>query len=181
MMLEDRLLVFRLRQGDGEILRSIYQKYKDDILSVAASLLNDPDEANDILGYVFASFAKNLKNFRLYGSLKNYLITCVVNQARNRVHSEMYKVLGMDSPGPMSLQSQPPKQSLSNSRDSQVLADALAKLALPQREVIVMHLQGRMKFSEIADFQNISANTAQGRYRYGLDKLLSILNSEVIE
>jgi DNA-directed RNA polymerase specialized sigma24 family protein len=36
-----------------------------------------------------------------------------------------------------------------------------------------------MKFRAIAKSQNVSINTVQSRYRYGLDKLRSLLNSEV--
>jgi len=38
-----------------------------------------------------------------------------------------------------------------------------------------------MKFREIAEMQHISINTTLGRYRYGLDKLGSILNRQVAE
>ncbi|MHC4692661.1 MAG: sigma factor-like helix-turn-helix DNA-binding protein, partial [Planctomycetota bacterium] len=48
-----------------------------------------------------------------------------------------------------------------------------------QREVIILHLQGGMMFSHIARLQGISVNTIRSRYRYGLDKLRSLLNSEV--
>jgi DNA-directed RNA polymerase specialized sigma24 family protein len=36
-----------------------------------------------------------------------------------------------------------------------------------------------MKFREIARLHGISVNTIQGRYRYGLNKLRSILDGEV--
>jgi DNA-directed RNA polymerase specialized sigma24 family protein len=55
----------------------------------------------------------------------------------------------------------------------------LIKVPFEQREVIVLHLYGEMKFREIATLQAVSLKTIQSRYRYGLDKLRSILNSEV--
>jgi DNA-directed RNA polymerase specialized sigma24 family protein len=48
-----------------------------------------------------------------------------------------------------------------------------------EREVIVLHLQGGLKFGEIAQSQNVSVNTVQSRYRYGLNKMRSILDGEV--
>lgn len=41
-------------------------------------------------------------------------------------------------------------------------------------------LQGRLPFREIAKLKEISINTAQSRYRYGLHKLRSTLNGELI-
>ena len=59
------------------------------------------------------------------------------------------------------------------------MGEAMAQLPDEQREVIVLHLQSKLRFREIARLQGISVNTAQSRYRYGLDKLRSSLNSEV--
>jgi RNA polymerase sigma factor (sigma-70 family) len=52
---------------------------------------------------------------------------------------------------------------------------ALAKLPDEQHEAVVLHLYGEMKFKEIADLLHISINTAQSRYRYGIDKLKTLL------
>ncbi len=42
-----------------------------------------------------------------------------------------------------------------------------------------MHLQVAMTFKEIAVSQNVSINTVQSRYRYGLQKLRSLLDGKV--
>ena len=56
--------------------------------------------------------------------------------------------------------------------------DALSQLTFEQREAVSLHAQTGMKFKAIAKLQNVSINTVQSRYRYGLDKLRSILDSE---
>ncbi|MHC4243111.1 MAG: sigma factor-like helix-turn-helix DNA-binding protein [Planctomycetota bacterium] len=48
-----------------------------------------------------------------------------------------------------------------------------------QREAVMLHLKGEMKFREIAKLQGVSISTIHGRYRYGLDKLRLMLNSEL--
>ena len=55
----------------------------------------------------------------------------------------------------------------------------MAQIPYEQREVIILHLRTGMKFQQIAKLQDISINTVKGRYRYGLDKLRTILNGEV--
>jgi RNA polymerase sigma-70 factor, ECF subfamily len=47
----------------------------------------------------------------------------------------------------------------------------LADLPAAQREVIVLKIWNDMTFEAIASLLGISANTAAGRYRYGLQKL----------
>ena len=63
--------------------------------------------------------------------------------------------------------------------ESVKINNALIQVPFEQREVVVLHLYGDMKFREIAKLQATSIKTIQSRYRYGLDKLRSVLNSEV--
>jgi hypothetical protein len=37
-MLEDKLLILKFNRGNREALRSIYEKYKDDLVTLAAAL-----------------------------------------------------------------------------------------------------------------------------------------------
>ncbi len=180
-MLEDKMLIFRLKRGDEQALRQIYEKYKDTLLTVAASMLRDTSEAEDVLHDVFVSFTKGIREFHLYGSLKNYLISCLVNRARDIHRKKMYQVVGLDSTGPIRSDSDGPTEAVIDDEESQLLTEALAQLPAQQREVIILHLQGGMKFREIAEMQEVSINTVQGRYRYGLDKLRSILDGEPVE
>ena len=57
--------------------------------------------------------------------------------------------------------------------------DVLGRLPYEQREIIVLHLHQEMRFREIAEALGVSINTVQSRYRYGPEKLRSILNSTV--
>lgn len=51
----------------------------------------------------------------------------------------------------------------------------LVRLPVEQREVIVLKLWHGRTFEEIARLQDVAANTAAGRYRYGLQKLRACL------
>ena len=77
--MEDKLLVLRCRRGSREALTRIYEKYKADLLLLAMGLLNDKTAAEDVVHDVFLSFVRHLDEFRLTGSLKGYLLTCVAN------------------------------------------------------------------------------------------------------
>jgi DNA-directed RNA polymerase specialized sigma24 family protein len=42
-----------------------------------------------------------------------------------------------------------------------------------------LRMQGQMRFGTIAKSLGISVNTAKGRYRYGMNKLRSVLNGKI--
>jgi len=82
-MLEDRLLITRLKHGSKEALCRIYEKYESDLLTLAGNLLSDTAAAEDVVQDVFISFVQSAETFRLRSSLKGYLVTCVANRSRD--------------------------------------------------------------------------------------------------
>jgi len=178
-MLDERLVVWKLKRGDGESLRQIYVRYKDQLLLIGTFLLNDAGTAEEILHDVFVSLGKNAGQFHLYGSLKNYLIGCVLEEVRGKFREKMYKVVGLDSTGPMLSGPEGGQERLMESEESEVVAEALAEVGEQQRNAIILHLLGWMSFSEIGRMQNVSASTVEGRYHYGLDALRKALDAKM--
>jgi RNA polymerase sigma-70 factor (ECF subfamily) len=159
-MVEDRLLIWKFKLGSQEALQRIYEKYKNDLLKLAIALVNDTNTAEDIVQDVFVSFAQSAARIRLAGNLKTYLATCVANRTRNAVRDrQRHETSGLD--------------------DSDGMIRAMAQVPYEQREVIGLYMQGGMTFRQIAKMQNASINTIQGRYRYGMDKLRSLLNGKI--
>ena len=177
-MLEDERLIWELKQGNKEALRQIYVKYKDNMLTIAVSLLHDAYTAEDVLHDVFVSFAASVGRLELRVSLRNYLISSVVNRVRDKFRKKKHRMVEFDRVGQISSDLDGPEQSAVFTEELQLLSDALFQLPLEQRETIVMHLNGGMKFKEIAGMQHIPISTVQGRYRYGLNKLRTILSGE---
>ncbi len=179
-MIEDRVLVWRFNRGDPAALCRIYEKYRDGLLKVAAALLNDRSGVEDVLHDVFVAFAQTTGRFRLQGSLKGYLAICVANRARDVNRTRLrHAAGGVDHAEVHRPDDAEPEREASRRELAVKLAAALAELSEEQREVIVLHLQGKLPFREIARRREISINTALSRYRYGLEKLRSVLNGEL--
>ncbi len=179
-MLEDRLLLWKFKHGSRDAFRAIYEKYAGDMLTLAGNLLDDKVAAEDIVQDVFIKLVESLETFRLTGSLKSYLATCVANRSRDCIRKRIRRRNTMANQAEKS-----PAETNStiylaiNSEQLQKLSNALSELPYEQREVIALHIHGNLRFRQIAELQNVSTKTVQSRYRYGLDKLRSTLNGEV--
>ncbi|HUT30778.1 MAG TPA: sigma-70 family RNA polymerase sigma factor [Sedimentisphaerales bacterium] len=178
-MLEDRLLVRRCKQGRGDAMCRIYEKYKGYLLTLARALLGDRAAAEDVVHDVFVSFAGSVQTFTLTGSLRGYLSTCVRNLVRDRIRARRHEAENLDSAVSIASASGNPQQQAIETEEITRLRAAMSQLPYEQREAVVLRLKGAMKFREIARLQNVSVGAVQARYRYGLDKLRSMLNSEV--
>jgi len=182
VQVEDRVLVWRLNRGDAAALSRVYKKYREDLLRLAGSMLSDQAAAEDIVQDVFVRFAGLARTFRLTGSLKGYLATCVANAARNQiVASRRREAVGLDEARGLTSDGALPEAWAIYSEQFTQVGRAMTELPVEQREVVTLHLYGGLPFREIATWQKTSIKTVQSRYRYALDKLRSLLNGEVDE
>jgi len=176
-MLEDSRLLELVNNGDKDGLNQIYAKYKNELLTIARSLLPDIHTAEDCLHNVIVKFVSSNSSSHIH-NLRSYLIKSVVNQAKDQLKKTKkqsdcrVETLDYDS------NSIAPSMRMIEIEESNKVFEALAKLPNEQREVIVMHIHGEMKFKEIADFQCVSTNTVQSRYAYGIEKLRTFLGKE---
>jgi RNA polymerase sigma-70 factor (ECF subfamily) len=178
-MLEDKLLVLKCRHGSREAMCRIYEKYKDYLLTLAKGLLNNQEAAEDVVHDVFVSFARSARQFQLTGSLKGYLSTCASNRVRDKIRARTRQAEALESANPATLDSDNPEQHVIEAEELMRLRKAISQIPYEQREAVMLHLKGDMKFREIAKHQGVPISTIHGRYRYGLDKLRSMLNSEL--
>lgn len=177
--MEDQWLKLRFKAGSQEALRRIYEKYRDRLLTVAMALLNDRHGAEDVVQDVFVAFAQSRGRFELHGRLKSYLTVCVANRAKDRLRSRKRRPDSLDAAAPLESGFKGPADRMIATEHARLIGGALAQLPFEQREVVALRLNGAMTFREIARDLDISIGTAKGRYRYGLDKLRSILNGRL--
>ena len=178
-MLEDKLLLLKFKRGSPDALRRIYEKYKDDLLALAIALSNDRAAAEDALHDVFVSFAQYAEKLRLRTSLKSYLSSCIANRIRNLKRAKSQQAVQLNHVEDLSEDCDKPDRLAMSAELCRRIEQAMVQLPYDQREVIILHLQSGMRFGAIAESQNVSINTIQSRYRYGLDKLRLLLNVEV--
>lgn len=176
---EDELLKWKFRRGSPEALARIYEKHLDSMLTLAMGLLNDRAAAEDVVHDVFVSFARLGPGFRLRGRLSGYLATSVVNRVRDYRRRSRRQVQASGRESRPARESVEPDDVASFTEQAARLNEAVAQLPDEQREVVLLRLKADMRFRDIAKLQQVSINTVQGRYRYGLDRLRSMLNGEV--
>jgi RNA polymerase sigma-70 factor, ECF subfamily len=179
-MVEDRILLWKFKRGSADALQRVYEKYKNDLLKLAVSLVGDVHTAEDAVQDVFVSFALSSRKISLAGDLKKYLVTCVANRVRNRRRDgQRHEAIGLDGADAILSDFKRPEQWAVLNEELQSLSTAMAQIPYEQREVVMLYMEGDLTFRQIAAIQNASINTVQGRYRYGITKLRSLLNGEI--
>ncbi|MCK4886848.1 MAG: sigma-70 family RNA polymerase sigma factor [Planctomycetes bacterium] len=178
--MEDRRLIYKLNRGSRDALCRIYEKYRDDLVRIAAGLLNNVGTAEDVVQDVFLMLVHSADKYKIRKNLKGYLTTCVANKARNLNRGKCpQNSVSLDDVEPATSNCEAPDQCMICDEDFQQVYKAMAQLPYEQKEAVILHIQAKMKFREIAKLQTTSTKTTLSRYNYGLNKLRSMLNSEV--
>lgn len=183
-MLDDKRLIRRFNQGDKSALREIYGQYKHELVSLGTVLLNDKETAEDIVHDVFVKLVERQLTLRISDNLKRYLITSVVNGVRQKFRNQKKQqhrdhVIQSDQNCIQEKTHEPVTVTLTVEKKQRI---ALALMSVPyeQREVILLRHFSDLTFRSIAQLQNSSINTVQGRYRYGIVKLRHLLNGDLL-
>lgn len=178
-MLRETVLTWELRRGHPDALGLIYQRYLDDLLTLAMAMVNDSTLAEDIVHDVFMALVKRQADFQLEGNLKGYLITCVMNRVRDAFRVGKRRQDKLQHWQSDQKDHPPADARIMGTERAYLLNRALAQLPREQRETVVLHIKAGMRLTEIAGLQEVSVNTVRGRYRYGLKKLRSLLGNQV--
>jgi len=178
-MLEDKILAWRFKKGSRAALRRIYEKYYDYLLTVATALVHDVNAAEDIVHDSFLKLSESAHLLDPRRSLKWYLVVCVSNRARDALRGRRHEGVDWDESLSLPSASRGPASAAIRNEEMQLVSNALERLPYEQREVVVLRTRGRMTFKAIAESRQVSIKTVQSRYRYGLEKLKTLLNGQV--
>jgi RNA polymerase sigma-70 factor (ECF subfamily) len=178
-MLAEFKLVLKLRRGDTDALRQAYLDYKDAMFTVARALLNDPDAAQQVLHDAFVSLAAEAPHLGPHRSLRNCLAEQIVNRSAQILEKKMYKVVEVPRTAAAITEAAQPGSAMTAEQHTAAVIDALTQVPLPQREAVTLYHHGCLTLRDVAAVQHVSLNTAETRYRYGIEKLRQVLDRQM--
>lgn len=177
--LEDGKLIRRVQQGDREAYRLLVEKYYDDVFRYCFYKTGQEQPAYDCAQDTFLHLTKYMMMYTERGKFKAYLFSI----ARNACHDYFRR---QQNGGGISFEQAEEyvqamgscDAALGNVELKDLLRQALNRLPMMQREVVVLHYLHDFKLREIARMTGVSLPTAKSRLRQGMQKLRSILEAD---
>jgi RNA polymerase sigma-70 factor (ECF subfamily) len=191
-LLNDNELVQLYIDGNEESLSVLLMRHKRKIFSSIMVVVKNKALAEDIFQDTFFKVIQTLKRGQ-YNEEGKFL-PWVIRIARNLIIDHFRRIKKMP-PVPVYVNEEGEEISVFNTlhcEDENKNIDETIKfkksiraiineLPADQREVVIMRTYYDMSFKEIADFTNVSINTALGRMRYGLLNLKKIIEEKKLE
>lgn len=165
-------LARRIQEGALDALEELYRATSSDLLRLATRMSRDPAEAADTVHDVFVGLPAALQHYEERGQfgawLRRVTARTVIQRARARTRSE-------ERDGRYAAD----RPETSAASDGTVSAeDALARLPLSLRSVVVLKELEGMSHGEIAKTLGISATASRLRLWRGLEQLRHLLGED---
>ena len=179
-LLDDVELIQRVGAGDRGCFEEFYNRHSALIYSTAYKVLNNADDAEDVLQDVmFMVWEKSPMYEVSRGKPLNWAITMTRNKAIDRLRSVQRRLRLKEDAGremqPLATSGSRPESALDLGEKSQIVRSAVMKLNREQREVIEMAYFGGLTQLEISERLQTPLGTVKARIRRGMQRLRKIV------
>lgn len=167
------------REGDSLAIERLVQTYQKDVYRLALSILDDPDEADDVTQEVFLAALRSLDSFRGDASLKTWLFSITINVSRSRyqrnnsrarLQQMLQSVFRSDQP-------RPEAEAIQHEADS-ALWHAVHALDEKHRIPVILRYYHDLPVNEIAEMLGIPVGTVHSRLNHARRRLHAWLKDE---
>lgn len=189
----DYALVDRFKSGDQSAFSELYERNKDKVFRVAFKVLNNKDDAMDIVQDTFVTAHRALHKFEQRAAVSTWLCQIAVHRAidttrKRRLRSSEsteYKMASAESKlaRGKSAPREPhdPVAAATGAEFESRVQDALAELSDKHRTVFMLYSLKGQSYKDIAEELDISIGTVMSRLFYARKKLQTLLADYVGE
>jgi len=180
----DEELIRAARAGSEDAFRELVERYKRRAFSVAVGIVEDPDDAMDVVQEAFVKAYYKLPEFRFGSNFYTWFYRLLVNQAIDRwrrqarspaVPLEEGRLTEGDSPPEAAVYPRTPEETAGDRELGEALSRAIAALPEYHRAVIVLREVDGLAYEEIAEVLGCSIGTVMSRLHYARAKLRKAL------
>jgi RNA polymerase sigma-70 factor (ECF subfamily) len=153
-------LLARVRSGDDEAFRLIFDRYARPVISFIYDMVGQRDLAEELTQETFVRAYKGIQSLRDDTKLSTWLFGIAKNVARESLRTRWRtdSKVEMEDDGVMQLSDKEllPDDQLINKELNSVIQDALAKLDEDKREVFTLKVFQQRSYEEIAEITGFS-------------------------
>jgi RNA polymerase sigma factor (sigma-70 family) len=165
-------IIEKCRQGDREAYYQLYKLYSRSMYNVGYRIVNNEEEAQDVLQEAFISAFRSLDHYRGDATFGSWLKRIVVNKAINVIKRRKTERLPDDDKFDVA-----EEESVAEEFQFTVqqVREAIEKLPDGYRSVLSLYLLEGYDHAEIAEILGISESTSKSQFNRSKKKLREIL------
>lgn len=179
---QDEALVARAKEGDLTALEELFNRYRNQVFSLAYRMTGSPSDAEDLCQEIFLQVMRKVGSFEGRSSFSTWLYRVAMNRSRDYLRRKKR------SPEMLSQEGDPPEQHDQNAGTSgglesvaiaseaqRLVQEALMQLPVSLRAPLVLHELEGMQYHEVASLLKLPVGTVKSRIFRARIKLAEIL------
>ena len=178
-VIEDKILVRRLRSGDKDAFRLLYERYYPLFISFANRMLKDENMAEDLIQNVFMKVWVGRANLNEEKNFRNYLLVSI----RNEVYQYFRRAFRIDSEAPcpdIIDGSMNVETAISAKELERKIAGVIAGMPHRRREIFNMSRYEKLSNREIAQRLGLSVRTVEKHIENALADIRKSIPSSIL-
>lgn len=168
-------LVAACRKGNRQAQFEIYKLYAKAMYNVALRIVNDDDEAEDVLQEAFLDAFTRLESFRAETTFGLWLKQIVINKSINQLRKRKAEFVSLDG---IDIADEVAHTEEDLQYQVNEVKEAVAQLPDGYRVVLTLYLFEGYDHEEISHILKISENTSRSQYMRAKTKLNSLLEKK---
>jgi len=157
---EDADLVKACLEGEADAFGALVDQYQKAVYNAAYRLVNDPEDAKDVSQTTFIKVYENLSRYDPAHKLYSWIYRIAVNEALNLLHRKN-RLEPLDRE--REAEGRSPEAMLAAEEAGRHVQDALMRLKVEYRTVIVLRHFLDCSYEEIAEIVRVPVKTVKSR------------------
>lgn len=166
-------LIEECRKGNSKAQFRLYNQYSNAMYNLAYRMLNNREDAEDMLQESFIECFRNIEAFRFESTFGAWLKKIVVNRCINQLKKKKIDLTFYDA-----LPSIAAEDEEETSFDTKEIFKGIEKLPDGYRIILTLYLLEGYDHSEISQILGISESTSKSQYSRAKDKLKNLLSKK---
>lgn len=169
-LIEDKILVFHLKQGNPKAFEQLFLRYQKKVYYFCKKILKNREESENLVQTIFTEIWENRGYIDEEKSFSGYLFKAaknkVYNVLRKKMNEQIYRDYICDNNSESISEDQHDNKQL-----IEILEGLINHLPERRREIFLLSRSEGLTYKEIAEKLQISENTVDSQIRNSLDFL----------
>ena len=181
----DFILVEKAKEGDQKAYADLMQRYKDSIFFMVLKMVNNKDDAMDIMVTTFAKAFENLEKYRPDYAFSTWLFRIATNGSIDFIRKKKIQTTsihglsgegGEDKTFEIRSDVLNPEETSIKKQQTEQLKEIIDKLPLRYKTLIILRYFDELSYEEISLQLDLPLGTVKAQLFRGRDLLHNILN-----
>jgi RNA polymerase sigma factor (sigma-70 family) len=165
-------LVEECRKGDRKAQFSLYKQYSKAMFNLAYRIVNNREDAEDILQETFLECFRNIRSFRFESTFGAWLKSILINRSINQLRKKRVELVFPDSLPAITNEEEPePEYNIAR------IFRGIEQLPDGYRIILTLYLLEGYDHTEISQILGITESTSKSQYSRARGKLRAILSN----